>query len=515
MRPVSRSHPIRRSVSLLFTALLLVFFPAGCTPSGSGETAGTAPVSAAQQSGSNPSEQASPGPSASGEASAANIGRRAEFDAFLEGVNAERKAASEAVQAPDLSPYTPAPVQTEETLTPEEAAALLEQRETRTVSGPEAAEDAELFFRMLRTDYGPYEYFGGDRVFFPLRDAVQDELSGLEEVSPETLEKTLADCLAPVLLDGHFRIGGTHPVDANSQTMYFVPDLFLDSTDGLDPVFLRPTIGPDGRITTCFAALSHDGGGLPAEAEVNGSRVPLNWKRVESEAYLGGPAFVENETEGIPLLTVRRMYAENNDPEQEEQLSRFAASGTGYHRAPLLFLDLRGNTGGDGIYSTQWLSGYTGIYTQTLDCHSMGLKLGPLSASRSSDASGSPESGWKVSSTRGYWCGPEKMGSDALGYLFVLQDRACASAAETLCSSLRYRANTLFVGSNTAGCYLNNVQDFQLPNSGLPIRAGNSLLLDGVLGNVDGKGFLPDLWVAPDDALDAVSRLCAYYGLNA
>ena len=74
--------------------------------------------------------------------------------------------------------------------------------------------------------------------------------------------------------------------------------------------------------------------------------------------------------------------------------------------------------------------------------------------------------------------------------------------------------HVVFVGSNTCGATLmTNNQTYYLPHSGLPVSFGTSLMLTPD-GNQEEIGFQPDLWVPPQDALEAVSRLCDHYGLN-
>ena len=60
---------------------------------------------------------------------------------------------------------------------------------------------------------------------------------------------------------------------------------------------------------------------------------------------------------------------------------------------------------------------------------------------------------------------------------------------------------------------MTNNQTYYLPNSGLAIQFGTGLTLFSE-ENADGYGFTPDLWVPPEDALDAVARVCEHYGLN-
>lgn len=100
------------------------------------------------------------------------------------------------------------------------------------------------------------------------------------------------------------------------------------------------------------------------------------------------------------------------------------------------------------------------------------------------------------------------------GITFLLTDNWTASAGEDVLTDLHTVENTLVVGVNTGGCYL--VSDnftCYLPNSGLPVFFGTGLGFHETMENRDGIGYLPDLWVNPPDAMEAVARLCQYYGL--
>ena len=98
--------------------------------------------------------------------------------------------------------------------------------------------------------------------------------------------------------------------------------------------------------------------------------------------------------------------------------------------------------------------------------------------------------------------------------IFCLTDYATASAGEWFVGDLRTMEHVVFVGSNTCGATLmTNNQTYCLPHSGLSVSFGTSLMLTPD-GNREETGFQPDLWVPPQEALEAVSRLCEYYGLN-
>lgn len=108
----------------------------------------------------------------------------------------------------------------------EELDLLLTEREEASVTGTQAKEDIEMLFRLLQTTYGGYYHFGGDEVFLPVRDNL---IASVEK---------------------------------------------KDLT-GVDSNLVKQTIGPDGELTFCFAALSHDGSDLPAAVEISGKQKKL------------------------------------------------------------------------------------------------------------------------------------------------------------------------------------------------------------------------------------------------
>ena len=115
---------------------------------------------------------------------------------------------------------------------------------------------------------------------------------------------------------------------------------------------------------------------------------------------------------------------------------------------------------------------------------------------------------WQVSARPGRWVERE-------GITFLLTDAATASAGEDVLIDLHTAENTLVVGVNTGGCFLvpGNFT-YYLPNSGLPVFFGTGLGFYETMENRDVVGYAPDLWVNPPDAMEAVARMCEYYGLR-
>ena len=439
--------------------------------------------------------------------------RQAEFLAFLEEVNASRRAIYENTEPiaydeawmPDLTDL-------EGVFTQEEMEAFLTPPENgpRTVTAQEAAEDVKTAFLLLKHAYGAYDYFGGDEVFLPLRDEVLSELPGAGRVEPKQLEQLLADALAPVLVDGHFGIGNTSMGTTHSKYMYYVPNIFFDDPEGLDPEIVKPTLGHEGRLCWCFAALASpaEQASLPRSARVNGETVKLRWARVEPFQDSRDVFSRSTLEDGTPLLVSTAMAGSTE--EAKAQLEELAGCGGDYADAPVLVLDVRDNGGGSDQYIDSWFQGYTGQQpnVQQFWAH----KFSPINMAHSYI-----QYGWSFGDSPPYWeiATPAGVWVEREGLALILQDKGTASSGETVVENMRTVGNCLFLGSNTLGCALvsNNLRHY-LPRSGLEMYFGIALTLTEDGQNRDGVGFLPDLWVPPSRVLERTEKMIAYYDLT-
>ena len=440
-------------------------------------------------------------------------GDRADFDAFLAQCVQARQAEPEWTEE-ELAQYrawTPDFQDRLDRLTAGEIDALLTPRERRETTGAEAAEDVRTYFALLSTAYGGYDYFGGDEVFLPLRDQLVAEVADREQVTGMTLGKLLSEAVAPVVTDGHVRIL-ENPLDAGqARRMYYVPDLWLDDAAGLDPAWVKPTIGPDGALTHCFAALAADGSELPDRATVNGEDLRLDWQEA-AESDVDRTAYRLDRVDRVPVLTCRILEAGDKT---RRDLERLASSGGKVSDAPVLVVDLRGNDGGSDNYASAWFRGYTGVPPQEKRLWAQRCSPAFL-AYCESDSQYEGDLG-PFRERLGDWYGiaPRDMVQvDGNGICFVLADRGTASAGEDFIQYFRTMDQAVIVGSNTYGAMLcGNVCVFYLPHSGVPIQFGTGLSFTDSLENRDRVGLQPDLWVPPEDALDAVLRMRSYYGL--
>ena len=434
--------------------------------------------------------------------------RQAEFLSFLEEVNAQRRAIYEAPDPPQLDEsWTSELTDMDHDFTQDEMDHILTRRDPVSVTVQEAREDVETAFRLLRNCYGAYDYFGGDEVFLPLRDAALAALPEEGEVTPETLEKALADTLSPVLVDGHFLIGSTAMRDTHARYMYYVPNLYLDFDDaaGIDPELVKPTIGEDGGLCLTLATLAtpEESKALPDTLNIQGSPVSVSWVQ-DTEFRLSVGRYIESTAAGgIPLLIpYTRGY-------QERPIS----SGETYANAPVLSLDLRGNEGDRDPCSGKWLTEYTG---EQADRHfAWGVKFSAFNRYLYQVVGGhSPDDIPETSQWGDLVSVPDQF-VDREGLTLVLQDKGTGSVGETAIQNMRAMENTLIVGSNTKGSTLTLTNyPFYLPNSGVRFIFGTELCLTEKGEDLDGTGYPPDLWVPSVLAKLRMDDLIEYYDLT-
>ena len=432
-----------------------------------------------------------------------------EWDAFLSQTNEQHKSSVTQCMAPDLTDYS-----YPDTLSGTydfQAPWYLDGGEGKsTLTAQEAKEDAEALFQLLYDFYGGYGYFGGEEAFQPALEQVLNDLSDEKMVSAKSLQQSLEDALTPLILDGHFAINGHFLCAAQRLNMYYVPDLYLDEEQAadIDPLYVKRTIGPDGALAWCFASLSSDGSDLP---ETLGEYTGLDWTMAETAPGAGSTVYERREVDGLTVLVNQVLSdagAEGDSwYERMDQLNTFADSGGSYRDLPVFVIDLRGNIGGQPAFARRWFEGFAG--TAPSPCQSILIRWSPLNGYLEALGYEVPEAPGEpvIQKTGGAWVEQDSV-------IFCLTDYATASAGEWFVGDLRTLEQVVFVGSNTCGATLmTNNQTYCLPHSGLRVSFGTSLMLTPD-GNREETGYQPDLWVPPQEALEAVSRLCEYYGLN-
>ena len=399
----------------------------------------------------------------------------------------------------------------EHIFTVEEIEELKVKRKTvKSISAEQAAEDVTLAFQLLSYGYSGYEYFGGDEVFLPIRDEILGKLSSMDTIKSSKLRDLLWDSLSPVIIDMHFFIKTSSLIPDNfqrdyAQHTYYVPDLYFDDPTGIDSQYVKHTIGPDGAITYCLATVCATSDNLPDKLTIEGKEHSLKWKQAQSitRTQKNRDAVYSQTTVAAEQLPVLRNYILMGD---QEKLDAFAATGASYLKAPQLVIDLRGNPGGYPVYAYTWLKNYSFITPESKRMYAD--KRSNLHYVNYDEPDTDSTGDWEISAIMDevIWRKDQ--------YLFVLIDNKTASAGEAFARLLSLGNHVVLVGCNTNGCStFGSVYSYYLPNSGIDLYFGTSLSFHDILENTEGVGIFPDLWVNPTDSLDAVVRMCKYYGL--
>ncbi|MCL1882772.1 MAG: S41 family peptidase [Defluviitaleaceae bacterium] len=392
--------------------------------------------------------------------------------------------------------------------------------------------ELDFLFELLRYGYGAYQYFGGDAVFCALRESMLVRLEYMDDPLCINVYRDglLLPALRSVIVDNHFRVG-EHSVGARSQ--FFLDDRFIiRRVDSLYIINIEgeayvvhevrnsdwqiiygilPTITQEGEFAWAFGyvlyGLCRSEEALPFEISALLENVNTGDSRVFASVLPPiSNAFVSHEEifsisvhYGVAVLQNRRFFEIPGD----RSIRGFPHTGRRLRHEPILILDLRGHSGGNDLYGLQWMGQYAGqrpnssmmfanagLYTRTVS------ELSPWMQSDSPPH-------WEI---RDYDVAPAIIQNNNL--LIVLTDSFIGSSGDAFVGFLRQLENVLIVGTNTSGTLLTgNVGSAVLPSSRFEIAFGTTLSIRPDLSPFEGVGFMPDLWVPPNESLERVLKM--------
>ena len=440
-----------------------------------------------------------------------------------------------------------------EVFTEDEKSALLTGGYNR-ITKEEAKQDIETLFKFLKRYYAAYTYFGGDEKF---NNAKQEILNNIDS-SPKSKfnSNDLAEIIAPSLsfvYDSHFRIGNKQTFK-EAYTYYETSKMeFYKDSNGYytkidDKVwylpkelekYLKVTIGKSGELVYGMFAVVVDESTLPKEAELynNSKKNKVNLTWVVSEVG-GDQANVTQyrEENGVPISSLSFM-----DPNEftSKQFNEFLNNSQKHAEKENSILDLRENDGGIAEVDWLWVYGYTGEFTDitwsmlnypfdvntfendvTVTYDSMFdeidlIKNNPeIKTHFESVNKDYPPNAKMISSDNMFGVELDNLLENE-NKLFVLQSKHNYSSGELFINMLHNVENVLTVGTNTNGCiHTGMVSGVGLPNSGLGIGYSQAILI-GADKELDIYGIEPDIYIASEDAEDAVLRCIEYYNNKA
>lgn len=399
-------------------------------------------------------------------------------------------------------------------LTEQEIDLLLETNvaSPERISKQEAVLDVDLCFRMLKSAYGAY-YYLGENAFQEAQKMVLEWITGMDTIPVSELEQVLRNSL-DFMVDGHSYVGVPYDIVLGRYSFYYCDlKVFLDH-DGyyiiedsgkwyIDDI--RNNNVAIGRLLTetgevYYSPILHckdKNAPKATKIELKNSKgesltYKVEWIRGENYAKssLQTPMYVKRTIEGVSYLALRSFAEEGN----QDVFEQFVNDAEGLRGSKLIIWDLRSNGGGNDEAMYRWVEAFSGVKPV----------LPEVACDRNSvlHTDGSGEFGFTEPIRTEMGMIPNEIP------IFVLVDENCCSAGESALNLLRLMHNVVVVGSNTYGAQLGgNAVSLYLPNSKIPCQIGTSLRFFYDEVNVDLKGYLPDVWCNPVDALDYTLEL--------
>ena len=453
-----------------------------------------------------------------------------DLHAFIETQNALHKAVVETEYPEEwYQTYGPDFHDTLDLVSKEEAETLLTTKRrdgSATCTKEDALKDVDLLFRLYKSLYGPYEYFGGDAAFGAAQNAV------IEEINAFTGTLTIND-LATILIenlsfikDRHTSINNRYLTDYHKLEVkdHYVKDLFFYEDDigyytkKYDRKWYLTQVGSDQNVSEYLKLTIDEKGQLcymlglsvtEADTRLKNRNIVLvrgtqevsqsiKWTKFRERKWEADQELVTVSGNNIPFLEI-----DQTSEEYDAQNERIRQMGPDLLSQDVFILDANTGSGWQSLFASIRHS-KSAIYLYKL--------------SNVADYIGLWNMPWDAGNTFGEYHNRVYLGrwgeNDTL--VFAVQDVLCYSAQESTIADIRAIENVITVGGSTggtAGPGGSTNSHLHLPNTGLHVQLGASLSITAGYTE-EGYCIEPDIWVNPTDAVDAVYRLCEFYGIE-
>ncbi len=382
-----------------------------------------------------------------------------------------------------------------------------------SISANIAKKETKWLFRLLRSQYGLYKYYGGDTKFVKAKKAVLKKINKKDTIKVERYQKLLHRHLG-FITDNHLAIGeelfktdvrlfSNESVNYMKNGEHFyregnTQDEII-SINGKEPsAYLKRAIDKNGKLTYLPYAM--------LEQKENICSYSVKYQSGKTEIIALKPAKYSYKK------TVERMYGydkynslayiEMNQAymnwETPKERKRFLNDVKNMKKKKQLVFDLRNNTGGDGSLIDKWFKKYTG---KSLLPNYSTLRIRPVSISSKKELIEMDEfavsDGLKRSGKHYYFKKPKhqylKNGDKQI---FVLTSRMTSSAAEAMTDALKNIENVVTIGTNTGGVLVNMANySMAMPYSGLLLQFGSCLQYFDLSYFKESYGIEPDIYL--------------------
>lgn len=423
------------------------------------------------------------------------------------------------------------------------------------LSYDEAEIDVDYLFRILKTAYAPYEYFGGDEVFDKAKADILSDLAIYGgEIKKHQLESTIIENLE-FMTDSHFTLNNYSGIEFDEQVYYYdaTKREFRHDEKGYFTVvdgeryyiaeeneqYLRLTVGKSGELVYGLIALASEDSSeaLPEKillfCDSNYESVEFSVRWVTDTYSYANNLVWNEEIDGIPLTGVGAMMVDNDYCIDE--MNKFVNNAKELRDEEVFILDLRGNMGGLSTISFMWLYNLTngaeveGEYAMIYYMSMLNYLVTEGNDEQIIDAllkfdffEENPELKDELLDEEsedeygeGYVYETEDSWNEYDGTVIVLCDKAVSSAGEMFLLELMDVENVVIFGTNSNGCLISGGTNYYvpvyLPNSGISVYYSTVLVLTDDSEDFDAIGIQPDVVICGEDEAQAAVRCWNYY----
>lgn len=406
-----------------------------------------------------------------------------------------------------------------------------------------AIKDIKLYIKALKTNYGLYNFYGGNAVFTKIEEETIEFINSKENVYKYEITEFLSQKLSFVQ-DKHFDIGSRLLVkdkymyiDNNNEYLkddngyykiidevrYYIKAI---NNDFEIDKYLKLSIGETGNIVYRIYMIKENDNeyseylltkDLACDVLLQGDeeiKEEIFLDVIGNDANKSGQVFNYTEIENIPIITMKAMTFIDNDISQE-----FIRTAEKTKDSKVTIIDLRDNRGGDGLLPLKWIETRFG---EIAKANSKGFylsRIGGIDYNIEDELLKTDIYKYlsleKINDnyyTMGNRTESQLIQNDNL--IFVIVDKNTSSAGELFIEYLKGVENVIIVGSNTMGTLTgSSYGEMYLPNTKIEIGYGGWMRIYDQDFFVEGRGFIPDILLDDDRALEELIEMIKYYGI--
>ncbi|MBO4353708.1 MAG: hypothetical protein J5860_02085, partial [Clostridia bacterium] len=393
----------------------------------------------------------------------------------------------------------------------------------------EAVADVDLYFRAFKYAFGPYNYMGGDDFFDELHEKILEELNQYKGKNIRTsVLKDIMDKHMAAVQDAHMNGGNKYFTNQYRYTYFYCTDQYYALDEGgfyklidgekwyyvccdNDVVEMKPTMTQDGKIAYSlvrFCPIADENGKtLPNKNEIvlrnekTEKKQIVTWIKNKTYGYVNGTDYNFIQENGITYISQRGFIFSGD--EYSQALNEYVQAGKKARNSNVIIFDFRSHKGGgsDEMYSS-FARGITGKNIEFRQFHA--VRRNALSQQYSTLLG--KEQFEVIKNDSGHVTKNDIP-------IIILVDEDCGSGGDEVFCVTRTLENVIVIGSNNGGLHINDVQQYNLPNSGISFNMGGRFWPHYSMENLDGIGNEPDIWCNPADALDIALKMIVNEGL--